>query len=77
MTDAGETRPPLVGTWYRDPLERCFEVVAVDQESGVVQVRYEEGEDAELTLADWRHVMIDRDGAPDDFLTSSDVDEEA
>ena len=72
-----QAQKPSAGAWYRDPLDRRFEVVSVDEESGVIQVRYHDGEGGELTLADWRHAMLERDGMLEDYLTSSDAEEES
>ena len=76
MADTTRNGRPEVGSWYRDPLDRRFEVVAVDEESGLIQVTYQDGESGELTLADWRHAMVDHDAAVDDVLTSPEEDEE-
>ena len=70
MATNAPAEAPVVGTWYRDPLRRRFEVVSLDMEAGVIQVCYEDGEDGALTLADWRHVMVDRDAMLDEELTS-------
>lgn len=32
-----------VGSWYRDPQGELFEVVAVDEEEGTVDIQYEDG----------------------------------
>jgi len=67
---------PLVGRWYEDPLQRQFEVVAVDEEAGTIQVQYKDGETGEMELADWRHAMVERDETPDDYLSAPGADEE-
>lgn len=67
---------PQVGRWYWDPLQRQFEVVAVDEEAGTIQVQYKDGETGEMKLADWRHAMVDRDELPDEYLDAADGDEE-
>jgi hypothetical protein len=66
---------PVVGSWYRDPLDRRFEVVAVDIESGVIEVCYQDGESAQMDLADWRHVMVDRDAMPEEPIAAPDEEE--
>lgn len=76
MTNALQMGQPVVGTWYRDTLERRFEVVSMDEESGLIQVAYKDGDYGELTLADWRHAMLDHEGAPGDYLTSPDLEDE-
>lgn len=76
MTDDVQDARPAIGVWYRDTLDRRFEVVSLDEESGLIQVRYEDGDSGELTLADWRHAMLDHEGVPGDYLTSPDQDDE-
>ena len=76
MANEIQNEQPVVGSWYRDTLERRFEVVSIDEESGLIQVAYKGGDQGELTLADWRHVMLEREGAPEDYLTSPDSDDE-
>jgi len=68
MSSQGTMDRPVVGVWYVDPLERRFEVVAVDEESGVIGVCYEDGESADMDLADWRHAMVDHDALPEERL---------
>jgi hypothetical protein len=75
MSTQGETEGPVVGSWYRDPLDRRFEVVAVDTESGVIEVCYQDGEAAQMDLADWRHVMVDRDAMPEEPMLAPDEDD--
>ena len=76
MTTNAPSETPAVGTWYRDPLQRRFEVVSLDAEAGVIQVCYEDGEEGALTLADWRHAMVDRDAMMDEQLTSPGDEDE-
>jgi hypothetical protein len=76
MANNTKNEQPTAGSWYRDTLERRFEVVSIDEESGLIQIAYENGDQGELTLADWRHVMLDHEGAPEDYLTSPDSDDE-
>ena len=76
MANQEGTQPPRVGAWYQDPLERLFEVVSVDEESGLIQVRYQDGESGELALADWRHAMVDRDAMLDEMLSPPGAEED-
>ena len=72
-----QQRPrPQVGRWYEDPLQRQFEVVAVDEEAGTIQIQYEDGATGEMELSDWRHAMVDRDELPDELLSAPEGDEE-
>lgn len=33
----------VIGSWYRDPDGQMFEVVALDEEDGTVDIQYEDG----------------------------------
>ena len=75
-TQEQEGPRPMVGRWYEDPLRRRFEVVGVDEEAGVIQVQYQDGETGEMELADWRHAMLDRDELPAEYLSAPDTGDE-
>ncbi|MFA7095454.1 MAG: DUF6763 family protein [Gammaproteobacteria bacterium] len=64
---------PIVGNWYRD-LERDerFEVVAVDEDEGVVEVQYFEGEVEELDVDTWYEMDLEVIEAPDDWTGPMD-----
>jgi len=66
MSAGNRPARPEPGSWYHDPVGRRFEVASVDPESGVIQVVYDDGEAAEMDLADWRHAMIDHDALPEE-----------
>lgn len=66
------TNRPEVGRWYQDALGRSFEVLAMDEEAGLIEVQYEDGERGDLGLADWRHVMIERSDALDEVVEPPD-----
>ena len=76
MADQEDRQQPVVGAWYQDPPDRRFEVASVDEESGLIQVRYEDGETGELALADWRHAMVDRDSMLDTLVNPPDAEED-
>ena len=48
-----EMSRPEVDQWYEDAQGRTFQVVALDEGEGVVEVQYFDGEVEELDLADW------------------------
>lgn len=64
---------PIVGNWYRD-LERDerFEVVAVDEDEGVVEVQYFEGEVEELDVDTWYEMDLEVIEAPEDWTGPMD-----
>ena len=45
---------PGVGEWYRLQGGASFEVVAVDEDDGTLEVQYVDGTVEEIDLADWR-----------------------
>src|ERR1700742_3947509 len=44
---------PGIGEWYRIRGGNQFEVVAVDEHDGTIEVQYSDGSVEELDLADW------------------------
>lgn len=73
------TRQPGIGDWYRHRGE-LFEVVAVDEDDGLVEVQSFDGTIEEIEIADW-HLMcssgaIEPAEAPEDTRGSLDGDSE-
>jgi hypothetical protein len=67
---------PIVGTWY-EHLERGqkFEVIDFDEDRGVVEIRYADGDIDEMDLDEWHELEIEPIEAPEDW--SDTVEEEA
>lgn len=42
--------PPLIGDWYRGGLGALFEIVAVDEYDGTIEVQHQDGSLAEYEL---------------------------
>ena len=59
---------PLVGSWYKD-LETgtTFEIVALDDAAGTVEIQYFEGEVEELDLEVWEEMTLRSLPPPEDF----------
>jgi len=72
---------PAIGEWYRQHGEQLFEVVAVDEDSGTVEVQYFDGTVEEFELSDWNEQWksgaIEPAEAPEDWSGSVDVDAES
>ncbi|MFO1409689.1 MAG: DUF6763 family protein [Steroidobacteraceae bacterium] len=50
-----DVRPqPAIGEWYRQHGEQLFEVVAVDEDSGTIEVQYFDGTVEEMEFDDWK-----------------------
>jgi hypothetical protein len=71
---------PEVGRWYRTSSGTTFEVVAIDEDDGTVEVQYFDGTVEELDLEDWEAQSaqgeIEGAEAPEDWTGSVDVDDE-
>lgn len=70
------TPPPVVGEWYRDLHGDIFEVVAVDEEDGTVEVQHFDGTLEEWDLADWRQSPLQAADPPEDWSGSLDIERE-
>ena len=64
---------PKVGRWYRRANRAVFEVVALDEEDGTVEIQYFDGTLAEVDLGDWGRLLIERVAEPEDWSGAMDV----
>lgn len=64
---------PIVGNWYRD-LERDdrFEVVAVDEDEGIVEIQFFEGDVEEMDVDTWYEMDLEVIEAPEDWTGPMD-----
>ena len=71
---------PAIGEWYRQHGEQLFEVVAVDEDSGTIEVQYFDGTVEEMEFDDWKEQWkagaLEAAEAPEDWSGSVDVDDE-
>ena len=68
---------PIIGQWYQDAaLNRLFEVVAVDEYSGSIDIQYEDGDVDELDLDAWTQMIIVAAAQPEDWRSSFELSEE-
>jgi hypothetical protein len=60
--------PPIVGNWYvnRDS-DELFQVVAVDEDAGTIEVQDFEGGLDEIADDEWREMPLDAAVPPDDW----------
>lgn len=70
------TPPPVVGEWYRDIHDDTFEVVAVDEQDGTVEVQHFDGTLEEWDLADWLQSPLRAAEPPEDWSGSMDIERE-
>ncbi len=58
---------PVIGAWYHDTSEdQAFEVVAVDEQYGTVEIQYLGGEVSEFELETWSQLKLIPAEAPED-----------
>tara|TARA_B110001452_G_scaffold53605_1_gene41034 strand:- start:951 stop:1277 length:327 start_codon:yes stop_codon:yes gene_type:complete len=58
---------PSTGAWYQDTaINQLFEIIAIDDTSATIDIRYEGGEITDIDLNDWAQMSLIRVNAPDD-----------
>lgn len=69
---------PTIGSWYRFTGGDVFEIVALDEDDGTLELQYYDGTIEEMELDDWyghcelREIEVA--AAPEDWTGSVDVD---
>ena len=59
--------PPMVGEWYQEIGGRdCFEVVAVDDRTGAIEIQYQDGTIDELDGDNWNLLPLVTAPPPED-----------
>ncbi len=67
---------PQRGHWYkRADLNTIFEVVALDDDEGTIEVQYFGGEVEELDLNSWELLELSQAAAPEDWSGALEVDD--
>jgi hypothetical protein len=68
---------PIVGQWYRGETNELFEVVAIDDEDGSIEVQYFDGSITEMDVDAWNERLLEGDievaSAPEDWSGSVDI----
>lgn len=65
---------PIIGSWYQHSGKgQKFEVVAVDEDSGVVQIQHFDGDVEEIDLDNWFEMDIESIEAPEDWTAPMDA----
>lgn len=67
---------PIIGDWYRHENGDIFEVVAIDEKDGTVEIQYYDGTIEELDIDAWEQLEIEESEPPDDCTGSLDADDE-
>ena len=59
---------PRVGSWYRNQEDdRLFEIVAMDEDDGTIEIQYFESEIEELDMDTWAELELELTAAPEDW----------
>jgi len=67
---------PVIGRWFRRPNGALFEVVAVDEEDGTIEIQFFDGTISELEIENWPQLLLLEVSAPEDWSGSMDMDPE-
>ena len=71
---------PTIGNWYRIQGSDSFEIVALDEDDGTIELQYFDGTVEEMDLEDWQAAheggALEEIEAPEDWTGSVDVDPE-
>jgi hypothetical protein len=68
--------PPVIGDWYRNLRREIFEVVALDEDDGTVEIQYFDGSLEEIELDTWFEAMYEPVEPPEDWSGSLDIERE-
>ena len=64
---------PIVGSWYQLPdKSQPFEVISLDEDIGLVEIQYLDGDREELELDTWYELDIEPTDAPEEWIGSID-----
>jgi hypothetical protein len=72
---------PEVGDWYKNPEGMSFEVIAVDEDEGVIEIQYFDGALEEIDTDSWYEMELVAREPPEDWsgpfddLERDDLDE--
>ena len=67
---------PIIGNWFRRPDGVLFEVVAVDETDGTVEIQQFDGTIGEVEMEYWPRLLLVEASAPEDWSGSVDMDPE-
>lgn len=67
---------PSIGDWYQAPDGGLFEVVAIDNDDGTIEIQYFDGSLEELDFESWEESEYRAAEPPEDYSGSMDIDRE-
>lgn len=65
---------PVIGNWFRRPNGALFEVVAVDEDDGTVEIQQFDGTIGEIDIENWPQLLLVEVSPPEDWSGSVDMD---
>ena len=65
---------PVIGKWFRRRNGNTFEVVAVDEDDGTIEIQHFDGTIEETDLESWPDLLTVEVAAPEDWSGSVDMD---
>ena len=65
---------PVIGKWFRRRNGNTFEVVAVDEDDGTIEIQHFDGTIEETDLESWPSLLTIEVSAPEDWSGSVDMD---
>ena len=65
---------PVIGKWFRRRNGNTFEVVAVDEDDGTIEIQHFDGTIEETDLESWPSLLTIEVSAPEDWSGSVDKD---
>ncbi|MGB5260107.1 MAG: DUF6763 family protein [Gammaproteobacteria bacterium] len=66
-------RQPQIGDWYQSINGDRFEIVAIDDEEGTLEIQHFDGAVEELDFDSWAEMEIDPIEPPEDWSGSFDI----
>jgi len=67
---------PRIGDWYKSINGDKFEIVAIDEDEGTLEIQHFDGAVEEIDLESWREMEIVPIEAPEDWSGSLDIERE-
>jgi hypothetical protein len=58
---------PVVGEWYRNEQGAVFEVVALEEDAGIIEIQHFDGAVEELDIDSWYSQMLTKSAEPEDW----------
>ncbi len=67
---------PVIGDWYQNMSGNNFEIVALDQSPGLIEIQYFDGTVEEIDLESWYEQNFITIEPPEDWSGSLDLDKQ-